>query len=83
MPLSKHIASAVKGLEFNLIVFADSDWGTETRQRLIDESVDLLDEILLDPVFSITLQLAYDAKLSPEKPFDMYVNGGASLLSFL
>jgi hypothetical protein len=83
MPLSKHVADVVKGLEFNLVVFGEADWGPETRKRLIDESIELLDEILLDPAFAITLQLAHDAKVSPEQSFATYISGGAALLGFL
>jgi hypothetical protein len=83
MPLSRDLASAVKGLEFNLAVFGEADWGPDVRKRLIDESVNLLDEILLDPMFCVTLQTAYDTKISPEKPFEVYINDGAPLLNFL
>lgn len=83
MPLSTHIAQTITSLEFNLIAFGEGDWGPEVRARLIDESVALLDEILLDPVFCFTLQLAQEAKTSPEKSFKAYVAGSAPLLSFL
>jgi hypothetical protein len=62
MPLSVHIASLVKGLAFNLEVFQEKDWPPEVRVRLIDESIAVVDELLLDPVFNLTLQGAYLAR---------------------
>ncbi len=59
MPLSQHIASLVNGLRFNLDAFSEHDWGPEVRNRLIDESVGVLDELLFDPSFKTTLESAY------------------------
>jgi hypothetical protein len=57
-----HLARAAKGLEFNLAVYGEGDWGAEARKRLIDESVALLDEILLDSGFLHHLQIAYETQ---------------------
>jgi hypothetical protein len=83
MPLSKNVATAIKGLDFNLKVFGEEDWGMETRKRLIDESVELIDEIILDPVFCFTLQIAYATKGSSEEQLDIYIRDATALLSFL
>ena len=53
MPLSRYLAEKGNALEFNLCVFeGKDDWSDEVRERLIEESIQVLDDLTLDPVLS-------------------------------
>jgi len=83
MPMSSHIANSIKGLNFNLEVFKELEWEAETRIRLINESIGILDEIILDPVFNFTLQFAHQIKVTDTEVIKAVLAGGEPLLEFL
>jgi hypothetical protein len=50
----------------NLDVFSDSESSPHITRRLIDENVDILTDLLMDPMFSTILKNAYGIRLNPD-----------------
>ncbi len=84
MPLSRYLAEKGNALEFNLCVFeGKDDWSDEVRERLIEESIQVLDDLTLDPVLSFSLQVAYETAREPDDSIKKVLAGGEALNSFL